>query len=417
MTQIDIFPFQQKILKSQSPVTIAICGRSSGKSHGAAWWAIKKATECDGMGLIVAPTYQQSEVPIKYIMQFLGELGVKHTFNKAPRWAESSLPSHSNILSMLLNGKLKQIKMASADVEDNLRSGSYSWILIDEACYISEEAWQIIAPTLRGQGTKFNYQTLMISSPAGKNWLYNNFLETDNSDIEFIQAPSWENVLQVDEKKLKLWQSTMSSRMYKQEIMAEILDTNLNAIFYAFNMDIVTPLKATGSDLIVSLDQNVCPGTGVIIEKLGETYHILDEIYIDDGANYKSYVNAISNKVPKGCSIKLRGDASGNARNVAALTTFYDSVIIELKQLGYAVRNETNKSNPKVYESRERVNMLFEQSKLYIDPKCKHLIKDLEMAEWKSDKIYETDKKKYDPHTAESLVYGIWDTGPLWNQF
>lgn len=414
---VTIFPFQEKILSSDTPVTIAICGRSSGKSHGAAWWAIKKATECDGMGLVVAPTYQQAEVPIKYIMQFLSELGVRYTYNKTPGWAQSTLPSHSNILSMDLNGKLKQIKMASADVEDNLRSGSYSWVLIDEACYISEEAWQVVAPTLRGQGTNFNYQTLMISSPAGKNWLYNSFLETPTNDIRVIQAPSYENVLQVDDKKLKLWQATMSSRMYRQEILAEILDTNLNAIFYAYTSEIVKPLQATSNNLIVSLDQNVSPGAGVIIEKVGETYHVLDEIYIDDGANYQSYVREIVRKVPQGANITLRGDASGNARNVAALSTFYDSVITELKQLGLTVKSDVNRKNPKVYESREHVNMLIEQNRLFISSNCKHLQKDMEMAEWKADKVYETDKRKYDPHVAESLVYGVWKETPLYSQF
>ena len=405
---VSIFPFQEKILRSTKPLIVAICGRSSGKSHIAAWWSIKKATECKGMGIIVAPTYQQAEMPIKYIMNFLEQLKVPYTFNKQPNFAKSKLPSHSNILSMLINGELKQIKMASSDVEDNLRSGSYSWCVIDEACYVKEAAWNIIAPTLRGEGFSFTYQSLLISSPAGKNWVYTNFIEPDSDIIEVIQAPSWENKFQVNEEKLALWKETMSERMYKQEVEAMILDSNLNSIFYAYNKDIIQPLKAAGTKFIVSLDQNVSPGTGVIMQQRGKEFHVLDEIYIDDGANFDSYITEIIKKLPKAATIDLCGDSSGNARNVASLKTFYTSVINGLKQKGFTVYNKTLKSNPKVYESREEINRLIERKLLFIDTKCKHLVRDFEMATWKEKGVFETDKKTYDPHTAESLVYGVW---------
>lgn len=405
---VSIFPFQEKILNCSKPLIVAICGRSSGKSHISAWWSIKKAVECKGMGIIVAPTYQQAEVPIKYIMNFLEELRVPYTFNKAPSFAKSKLPNHNNILSMLLNGSLKQIKMASADVEDNLRSGSYSWAVVDEACYVSEKAWNTLSPTLRGEGNDFTYQTLLISSPAGKNWLYESFIEPDSEMIEVIRAPSWENKFQVNEEKLSIWKETMSSRMYKQEIEAEILETNLNSIFYAFHKDIIQPLKAKGTKFIVSLDQNVSPGAGVIMQLQGKQFLVLDEIYIDDGANYESYVNEIVKKLPARATIDLCGDSSGNARNVASLKTFYSQVITGLKQKQFTVYDKTNRSNPKVYESREEVNRLIERNLMLIDTNCKHLIKDLEMATWKEKGIFETDKKLYDPHTAESLVYGVW---------
>lgn len=408
MPDIDLFPFQMKIMKSQKPFIVAICGRSSGKSHSAAWWCFNKALSCDGMGLVTAPIYQQAEVPIKYLMNILESLKVPYTFNKAPSFTKSNLPTHTNILSMLLNGKLKQIKMASADIPDNLRSGSYSWALLDEGCYIEEDVWNILAPTLRGQGNNFNYQVLITSSPAGKNWVYNKFLENQTDNIEVIKAPSWENIYQVNEEKLSLWKETMSKRMYQQEIEAMILDSNLNAIFYAYNKDAVQPQKAEGSKFIVALDQNISPGAGVIMQKRDKAFHILDEIYIDDGASYESYLREIKKKLPPGSTIDLCGDSSGNSRNVAALQTFYSSVIKGLKESGFFVYDKTNRSNPSVYESREEINRLFERKLLHIDPRCKNLIKDFEMAVWKEKGVFETDKSTYDPHVAESMVYGVW---------
>lgn len=406
---INLFSFQVKILKSQKPIILAICGRSAGKSMASAWWAFNKSLTCDGMGLITAPVYQQSEVPIKYLMNILEKFKIQYCFNKSPSFAKSNLPSHGNILSMMLNGKLKQIKMASADIEDNLRSGSYSWALLDEGCYISEEAWNVLAPTLRGLGNDFNYQILITSSPAGKNWTYTKFLESPSNNIEVIKAPSWENIYQVNEEKLNLWKETMSKRMYLQEIEAEILASNLNSIFYAYNKDIVQPQVADGLKYIVSLDQNISPGTGVIIQKRASNFHILDEIFIDDGASYESYLREIKKKVPIQATIDLCGDASGNARNVSALQTFYTSIIKGLKEAGYTTYDKTNRSNPSVYESREEVNRLIERKLLLIDPKCKNLIRDLEMATWKQKGVFETDKATHDPHTAESMVYALWE--------
>jgi hypothetical protein len=407
-TKIDIFPFQEKIIKSNKSIIVAICGRSSGKSHIASYWAFKKMVECDGMGIITAPVYTQAEVPIKYLIKILNDYGIKYVFNKTPQFADSPLPSHGNILSALINGKLKQVKMASADVEDNLRSGSYSWSLIDEACYVSEEAFMVLSPTLRGQGNDFNYQTLLISSPAGKNWVYSNFIENPSDHVEVIRAKSSENIFQVNDEKMKIWKETMSSRMYLQEIEAEILDSNINSIFYSYSKDILINQKVEGNKFIVSLDQNVSPGAGTIIQKRNTMFHVIDEIYIDDGANFESYIREIKKKVPINSVIDLCGDSSGNARNVSAIQTFYSSVQKGLQSSGYIVYDKTNKSNPKVYESREEVNRLIERKLLFVDPKCKHLIKDFELASWKAKGIFETDKAKYDPHIAESLVYGIW---------
>lgn len=408
MPNVSLFQFQMKIMKSQKPFIVAICGRSSGKSHGAAWWCLQKAMTCDGMGLITAPIYQQAEVPIKYLMNILESLGIDYCFNKAPNFTKSNLPTHTNILSMLLNGKLKQIKMASADIPDNLRSGSYSWALMDEGCYIEEDVWNILAPTLRGLGNEFTYQVLITSSPAGKNWVYEKFLETPSDNCEVIKAPSWENIYQVNDEKLALWKETMSKRMYQQEIEALILDSNLNAIFYAYNKDAVQPQAAIGNKYVVALDQNVQPGSGVIMQHRDKAFHVLDEIHIDDGASYDSYLREIKKKLPAQATIDLCGDSSGNARNVASLQTFYASIIKGLKEMGYFVYDKTNRSNPSVYESREEVNRLFERQLLHVDPRCKFLIKDFEMAVWKEKGVFETDKAAYDPHTAEAMVYGIW---------
>lgn len=410
---INIFPYQQKILQSTKPLIVAICGRSVGKSFIAGHWAFKKALQCDGMGIIVAPVYSQAEVPLKYLMNILEEYQVPYVFNKQPQFAKSMLPSHTNILSILLNGKLKQIKMASADVEDNLRSGSYSWAVIDEACYCSESSWMVLNPTFRGQGTNFNYQVLMISSPAGKNWLYEKFIENDSSNIEVLRAKSSENIYQVNDEKLALWQETMSSRMFDQEINAIFLDANLNGIFYSYSKDIhLTNDTPHIERVMVSLDQNVDDGSGIIATLKNDIFTVYDEFRIDQGANFSNYATEIIKRVPNNSIIEIYGDASGNKRDVSALISFYASLFKELKsRSNISVKDKTNRSNPSQFEAFEEVNRRLERKKLLIKSNLKHLIKDLEMSVYKKG-TFEADKKTWDGHSTDALKYLLWEHRP-----
>jgi len=407
---VKLFPFQMKILNSSRPIILSLVGRAAGKSFAASYFLLKKLTTVDGMGLLFSPTYKQSEIVLLYLQNICAQLGLEYCYNRAPGFARSSLPTHNNIFSVIINGNLKQLRVGSADIPDSLRSGSYSYAVCDEAAFIDEDSWNVFLPTLRGNGVDFFYQVLLVTSPNGMGWLYDKFIQTPSEQVEFIQAPSSENIYQVDQAKLDLWRETLSARAYSQEIEAQIISTNLSSIFYAFSKDAVQPQAAIGSKFLVGLDQNVSPGAGTIIQQRDTHFHILDEIYIDDGATYESYVREIIKRLPANCTIDLCGDASGNARNVAALQTFYTSVIAGLKQAGLTVYDKTLRSNPKVYQSREEINRLLERKLLHVDPRCKNLIRDFERAVWKQKGVFETDKALYDPHVCESMIYSIWQT-------
>jgi hypothetical protein len=364
------------------------------------------------MGLVCSPRYAQTEICVRYITQLLDKCGLKYTFNQRPRFATSELPSHTNILSCLINGKLKQIKVGSADTPDSLRSGNYSWLLIDEVCYVDKNVYNILSPCLRGAGTNFVYQTLMISSPAGRDWVYNDMIAPDSRHVEVIRAPSWENIYEVNQEKLDFWKETMSAKYYLQEVCGEITDTNVGAVYEAFNKECIQPQIVEGNKFLVSLDQNTAPGAGIIAQKRGDNFHILDEIYIDDGANYHSYCREIIKKLPANASVDLFGDRSGNNASVTSIESFYKLLMDELKEKGISVYDKTNICNPYIQQSVQEVNRRFERKQLFIDPKCKHVIKDFEMATWLPGATFKIDKKAYDPHNVDAVRYLIYSFRP-----
>lgn len=419
---IKLLPSQLKILKSDKANIVAILPRGCGKSYTIPFIFILKAYNCEGIGFLGAPIYSQAELALNYIIKFLDNNKIEYCYNKNPSFLKSNLSNHNRILSINLNGKLKQLRIGSFDVEESIRGANYSYGIIDEAAYISEEGYYTYLPCLRGLGNNFNYQTYFLTTPQGKNWIYSNFIDKERNDVEIIKTKAKENYHVYSDEKLELLKVSLSKRMYLQEIEAEFLDTNLNSLFHSFSIEnhLKKDIKSfnTGETIYISLDQNVDNGSGVIARYSADLLEIVDEIHIDQGANYESYSSEIIKKIPEKSVINLYGDASGNARDVSAKESFYKQLIQILKSKGYQVNSKVNTSNPSIFESVEELNRRFEQNKIIINSKCTNLIKDLEIAAWKPniEGKFIIDKNKYDPHVADSLRYLVWgikQAGPL----
>jgi hypothetical protein len=389
-----------------------LCGRGLGKSYVAGYWCFKKLVESPGMGLLIAPTYSQAENTLKSVFAVLDKFGVEYTWNKHPVFAQSWLPSHTNVLSINVNNELKQLRLGSADQYDNLRGGNYSWLCFDEAAMADERAYQTLAPCLRGQGTKFQYQQLLLSTPRGRNWLYNNFVSEEHKSIEVIRAGSAENFIEYTADKIAFLQSTMSKRMFEQEVLGLIVEQNTNAVFYSFaNETCTTDETNWDGRLFISSDQNISPLCSILGSIKTGMIHINEECYIEDNGNVKDMARMIHGKIPlKPGRIEVYGDRSGRNRTLVG-SAFYDQLFEELKKLGWYCVNRTNTKNPPVYDSAEEVNRSFEQRKLVINKKCQNLIRDMDMAKYKDNSL-DIDKKEYDPHLADALRYMAYENRP-----
>jgi len=395
-----------------------------GKTTVAGVWAFKKMVNTPGIGLLLAPTYAQAENTLKSLIKLLEQYKAEWTWNRNPQFAKSDLPSHNNVLSAYINSELKQIQLGSADRYDNLRGGNFSYLIFDEAAMASETSYQTIAPCLRGQGTNFQYQQLLLSTPRGRNWLYNNFCKNTNKNIDVIRAGSAENFIEFTDDKLEFLKSTMSKRMYEQEILGLIVEQNSNAIFYAFdiaknvidynaNNSLTDTLKCEyehAKRLFISLDQNVSPLTGILgVVETGTTsiIHVLDEIYIEDQGNALLMARHINEKLKiKPTRLEVYGDAYGKNRTLVG-SNYYDTLFTELKKSGWYIVDKTNQKNPPIYDSAEETNRKLEKVELTIGKHCDYLIRDMEMAKYKENTMA-VDKNEYDPHLGDALRYLVW---------
>jgi PBSX family phage terminase large subunit len=183
-----------------------IGGRRGGKTYIGARAAALKVLECEapGEGWIVAPTYPMSDNPVKAFEE-TGIMEFCVAKNKNDRTYEFQTPKGRFI-----------VKVKTAEDADKLRGAGLAWVWIDEAAYISKDAWDILlACVLDHKGTIF------LTTTPKRNWLYDEFyLETfKDPDYALVTSRTDENYI-LDPKEVEKLRSKYSGEYAKQELDA-----------------------------------------------------------------------------------------------------------------------------------------------------------------------------------------------------
>lgn len=194
--------------------TVCIAGRQSGKSlaaeNQAIYWALS-----DPRCLIwyVMPTEGQVLEKYNDILKMVPNESNLIKSHKATKGA---------IEIIWNNGSRIQFKSASSG--DNLRGATVNYMIIDEAAWIKEETMMTsIMPTLNVGGKK----GLIISTPKGKNWLFNWYLkglDKNNKDYRSLKFTSNDNPF-ANKAIIEMAKSNTPEEYFNQEYMAEFVDS------------------------------------------------------------------------------------------------------------------------------------------------------------------------------------------------
>jgi len=122
----------------------------------------------------------------------------------------------------LENGSMVFAK--SADNPDSLVGEGLDLCVVDEAARVKPEAWEVsLQPTLLDS----DGDALLLSTPKGKNWYYQEYLKGQNKEdfpeYESFHFSSYDNPFlkkELIDRKMK----TMTRLMFRQEILAEFVD-------------------------------------------------------------------------------------------------------------------------------------------------------------------------------------------------
>jgi len=153
--EINLLPYQLRLLTSKKPYLALIGGTGSGKTFFLPRWLYVKMYENPGHEWIVsAPTREMlKRNPIKYILSFFDEVGVKYAYNKAD-------------LVMEVKG-IAAIYFISAETPHRMQGIHAKGIIGDEAGLFDRLWWDTAVQRIAYK----KGQILLLTTPYSQNWV------------------------------------------------------------------------------------------------------------------------------------------------------------------------------------------------------------------------------------------------------
>ncbi len=393
----------------------------SGKSYALAYESLFLSRLNVGLlGLVGAPTYRMLEDSTqRAFFEVLESEGIPYQFNK-----------QNNRLRFPTNGS--EIIFRTMENPERLRGPNLAWFAIDELTYTREEAWTRVLGRLRHPQAR-RLCGCAVWTPKGYDWVHHRFVEQRSPDYLLVRGTPKENVHLPGDFYDRL-KDSYATLFYRQEVLGEYLDIFGGNAYYAFSDENVEPFRYNPNlPLCWALDFNVDPMSSVICQieeqkrypwsqaayETKKILHVLDEIVLSNSntieatEEFARRAATLAKGTPQG-AINIYGDASGNSRSSKSGQTDYELIRKCFQRLGLRINLRQNTANPIV---RDRVNMMnnalcstSKERRVFIDPKCKELIKDLRQVRWRRDSVGNTvvELDKSDPqrtHLSDALSY------------
>ena len=380
---------QSEVYGSPARFKMLCSGRRFGKTHLClvqliVWAAMKSGT----LNWYIAPTYKSAK---QIAWRQLKAMVPKELF-AAKNEVELSIE--------LVNGS--RIELKGGESADNLRGASLSNVVLDEAAYIPQDAWEmVIRPALADQrGSAF-----FISTPAG----YNHFHEMweQAADLEDWQTFSYSTIEggNVPPEEVELARRTLDERSFRQEFLASF-ETFSGRVFPEFDdNNVAQDVADTGGPVLVGLDFNVGIMAGVICSKVQDQLHIWDEIAVKN-SNTDEVAQMLRERFGNR-EIVCYPDPSGKARKTAAAGVTHHGILRK-----YGIKVVAPNSPWAVKDRLNATNWLIKNAegerRMYVHPRCKNVIKGLRSVTFKEGADdFIVDKDPGLEHWCDGLGYLI----------
>jgi phage terminase large subunit len=320
----------------------------------------------------------------------------------------------SKKIIILKNGR--EVHGFSADKPDRIRNSTMVGFWVDEAreCAKFRMLWDI----LQGRVLSTNGKGFITTSPNSYDDIHDIFISNRKNGYGVVRFPTYANVY-LNKEGIDQLASNYDSKFAQQEIMGEFVIFQ-GAVYYTFNRqqnsgDLAFKVAQYDPKLPISLccDFNIDPMAWIVCQihqrdnGLREVM-VIDEIYIKN-CNTIEACKEFKDRYPYHKSgVILYGDATGRARHTSSNVTNWKIIEDELRL--YGITKRVPSSNP---AERDRVNALNgiicnskQQRRLFVNPKCKNLTRDLEQVAYK-DGTTQIDKNKDHSltHASDALGY------------
>ena len=382
----------------------------SGKSAALCHEAIKLAYGNPGRsGLIGAPTYPMlKDATQRALFDILDSNRLPYDFNKA-----------ENVLKLEENGS--RILFRPLDEFERLRGTNLAWFGLDELTYVPEAAWLRLEGRLRDPKAR-RLCGFAAWTPKGYDWVYQRFIAEPKPGYEVIRAEPNENrfLLGKTPDFYKSLKGSYDERFYKQEALGEYVQMRGGRVYHTFDRQdhLVDLTPDRRIPLLWALDFNVDPMSSVVAQIIGGKVTVLDEIVLRHATTEEACERFHKAFGHHQAGIIVYGDASGNSTQTTGVSDY--QVIREFFRSNgnTSVLYKVPRSNPPV---RDRVSLMNAKLRpasgeiqLFVDRRCKELIKDLEQVAYKEDtNLIDKERDRARTHLSDALGYLIWqECGP-----
>jgi len=385
---------QRNFLKdNETEILGFIGGFGSGKTYAACYKGLQLACRnFDTAGMLVSPTFpMMRDTTRRTFFEVLEKENVSFTFRATEN-------------RVIIQESNSEIWFRSADDPNKLKGSNLAWVGLDEASQMDKDAFIIALSRIRDPKAKAK-QLFITTTPEGFNWVHEEFIEKPSETKKLIQASTKENTF-LDERYVNALLDNYDEKLIEQYVDGKFVLTNSGRVYYSFDRD--GNIKAMEYEekfpLILAVDFNVSPMKWAIIQKIGDSDYIIDELVKKDTSTEEMAREVLARYGNR--QYTVYGDYSGTARQTSSRTTDYEIIKQILPGADLHVQ-----PNPLVVDRINAMNARLKNAKgerkLFINPKCRHLIKDLEQVIWKEGKR-EIDKSNIElTHISDAIGYYI----------
>ena len=306
--------------------------------------------------------------------------------------------NESDLSLEFINGSM--IALRGADNEDSLRGVSLSSLVVDEAAYVKQTAWEmVLRPALSDQGGP----AWFITTPAGLNWFHDLWEQAQDQDDWRTFSYTTIQGGNVPAEEVEAARRTLDERTFRQEYLASF-ETLAGRVYPDFSDENISEdVKDTGGEIYWGTDFNVGIMAGVLASRVGNSVHIWDELAVKQ-SNTDEVCQMLKDRFP-GRTILAYPDPTGSALKTSSAGRTDHDIIRRYgfqcisPKAAWAVKDKINATN-------WMIRTADGQMRMFIHPRCKHTIKALKNVTYKEGASdYVIDKSANIEHWTDGLGY------------
>lgn len=379
---------QWEIFTSDARFRVVVAGRRFGKTYLSTLELLRVALGVDGKKVhnkncwYIAPTYKAAK-EIAWDM-----------LKSIVRDKDVSKINESELSIRFRNGSV--ISLKGAEKPDNLRGRSLDFVVLDEIADMRPETWgEVIRPSLSDrQGT-----ALFIGTPKGRNHFYDLWTQ-DLDDWASFQYTTLQGG-NVPDFEIEAAKRDLDERTFKQEYEAAFV--NYSGIIY-YNFDRIESVKncLQGDDILhIGMDFNTQPMSAVVSVIKDRVIWVIDEVVIY-GSNTDEMVDELKVRYPNKKLVIYPDPACRQRKTSAGGRT--DLSILQNAGFAVKVRERHTSVRDRINSVNARLKTSDGERHLFVDPKCRQVIKSLERQTYKEGTSQPDKESGYD-HMNDALGY------------